>query len=232
MAGDQQSALFGQACFGSGDAKCTYGTGAFILMNTQERARFRARMVSLTTVGWRLNGETTYAARGERLHRGGCGAVAPRSMGIIDTAEEIEALAASVPDSGGGLCARTGRSGCAPLASDARGTFTGITGYTTKAHIARAVLEGIALQIADILGAMEADADSGSAASESTAAPPATTCHAVPGGHFAPRRSVRPSSRPRLWARIPRRTCSWLLGNHRILCARHGRRDILPRYEG
>ena len=80
-------------------------------------------------------------------------------LGIIDTAEEIEALAASVPDSGGVVFVPALAGLGAPhWRPDARGTFTGITGYTTKAHIARAVLEGIALQIADILGAMEADA--------------------------------------------------------------------------
>ena len=158
MAGDQQSALFGQACFGSGEAKCTYGTGAFILMNTGDRA-VPSKNGLLTTVGWRLNGTTTYALEGSAFIAGAAVQWLRDQLGIIDSAEEIEALAASVPDAGGVVFvpALAGL-GTPHWRPDARGTFTGITGYTTKAHIARAVLEGIALQISDILGAMEADA--------------------------------------------------------------------------
>ncbi len=158
MAGDQQSALFGQACFGSGEAKCTYGTGAFILMNTGERA-VPSKNGLLTTVGWRLNGTTTYALEGSAFIAGAAVQWLRDQLGIIDSAEEIEALAASVPDAGGVVFVPALAGLGAPhWRPDARGTFTGITGYTTKAHIARAVLEGIALQISDILGAMEADA--------------------------------------------------------------------------
>ena len=158
MAGDQQSALFGQACFGSGEAKCTYGTGAFILMNTGERA-VPSKNGLLTTVGWRLNGTTTYALEGSAFIAGAAVQWLRDQLDIIDSAEEIEALAASVPDAGGVVFVPALAGLGAPhWRPDARGTFTGITGYTTKAHIARAVLEGIALQISDILGAMEADA--------------------------------------------------------------------------
>lgn len=158
MAGDQQSALFGQACFGSGEAKCTYGTGAFILMNTGERA-VPSENGLLTTVGWRLDGKTTYALEGSAFIAGAAVQWLRDQLGIIDSSEEIEALAASVPDAGGVVFVPALAGLGAPhWRPDARGTFTGITGYTTKAHIARAVLEGIALQIADILGAMEADA--------------------------------------------------------------------------
>ena len=158
MAGDQQSALFGQACFGSGEAKCTYGTGAFILMNTGERA-VPSQNGLLTTVGWRLNGVTTYALEGSAFIAGAAVQWLRDQLGIIESAEEIEALAASVPDAGGVVFVPALAGLGAPhWRPDARGTFTGITGYTTKAHIARAVLEGIALQISDILGAMEADA--------------------------------------------------------------------------
>ena len=158
MAGDQQSALFGQACFGSGEAKCTYGTGAFILMNTGDRA-VPSKNGLLTTVGWRLNGTTTYALEGSAFIAGAAVQWLRDQLGIIDSAEEIEALAASVPDAGGVVFVPALAGLGAPhWRPDARGTFTGITGYTTKAHIARAVLEGIALQISDILGAMEADA--------------------------------------------------------------------------
>ena len=134
IAGDQQSALFGQACFEPGDAKCTYGTGAFILMNTGDTA-VPARTGHLTTGGWK---------------RGG--------LGFFASASEVEALAASVPDSGGvivvpafaGLGAPHWRPG-------ARAAITGLTRGTTRAHIARATLEGIALQNVDILRAMERD---------------------------------------------------------------------------
>ncbi len=158
MAGDQQAALFGQACFDSGEAKCTYGTGAFILMNTGSRA-VPSENGLLTTIGWRLNGTTTYALEGSAFIAGAAVQWLRDQLGIIESAEEIEALAATVPDAGGVVFVPALAGLGAPhWRPDARGTFTGITGYTTKAHIARAVLEGIALQISDILGAMEADA--------------------------------------------------------------------------
>ena len=157
MAGDQQSALFGQACFEKGDAKCTYGTGAFILMNTGDRA-VASNNGLLTTVGWRLNGSVTYALEGSAFIAGAAVQWLRDGLGIISSAEEIEALAQSVDDSGGvTFVPALAGLGAPHWRPDARGVFTGITGGTTKAHIARAVLEGIALQIADILGAMESD---------------------------------------------------------------------------
>lgn len=157
MAGDQQSALFGQACFRSGEAKCTYGTGAFILMNTGVDA-VPSHNGLLTTVGWRLNGETTYALEGSAFIAGAAVQWLRDQLGIIERAQDIEVLAASVPDSGGVVFVPALAGLGAPhWRPDARGLFTGITGYTTKAHIARAVLEGMALQISDILHAMEAD---------------------------------------------------------------------------
>ncbi len=157
MAGDQQSALFGQACFRSGEAKCTYGTGAFILMNTGADA-VPSHNGLLTTVGWRLNGETTYALEGSAFIAGAAVQWLRDQLGIIERAQDIEDLAASVPDSGGVVFVPALAGLGAPhWRPDARGLFTGITGYTTKAHIARAVLEGMALQISDILHAMEAD---------------------------------------------------------------------------
>ena len=157
MAGDQQSALFGQACFRSGEAKCTYGTGAFILMNTGADA-VPSHNGLLTTVGWRLNGETTYALEGSAFIAGAAVQWLRDQLGIIERAQDIEVLAASVPDSGGVVFVPALAGLGAPhWRPDARGLFTGITGYTTKAHIARAVLEGMALQISDILHAMEAD---------------------------------------------------------------------------
>lgn len=158
MAGDQQSALFGQACFASGSAKCTYGTGAFVLMNTGT-SPVTSENGLLTTVGWRLGGETTYALEGSAFIAGAAVQWLRDGLGIISTAAEIEALAASVPDSGGVVFVPALAGLGAPhWRPDARGLFLGITGGTTKAHIARAVLDGIALQISDILAAMATDA--------------------------------------------------------------------------
>jgi glycerol kinase len=158
MAGDQQSALFGQACFEPGNAKCTYGTGAFVLMNTGTWP-VKSENGLLTTVGWRVGGETTYALEGSAFIAGAAVQWLRDGLGIIDTAAEIEALAASVPDSGGVVFVPALAGLGAPhWRPDATGLFTGITGGTTKAHIARAVLDGIALQISDILSAMSTDA--------------------------------------------------------------------------
>ena len=157
MAGDQQSALFGQACFGRGEAKSTYGTGAFILMNTGPEA-VASNNGLLTTVGWRLGGETTYALEGSAFIAGAAVQWLRDGLGIINSAAEIEALAGSVEDSGGVVFVPALAGLGAPhWRPEARGLLTGVTGGTTKAHLARAVLEGIALQIADILGAMESD---------------------------------------------------------------------------
>ena len=158
MAGDQQAALFGQACFQPGMAKCTYGTGAFVLMNTGSWPVSSQRGL-LTTVGWRLDGAVTYALEGSAFVAGAAVQWLRDGLGIIQSAAEIEALAATVPDSGGVVFvpALTGL-GAPHWRPDARGLFTGLTRGTTRAHIARAVLEGVALQICDILGAMSADA--------------------------------------------------------------------------
>jgi glycerol kinase len=158
MAGDQQSALFGQACFSAGTAKCTYGTGAFLLMNTGE-APVASRHGLLTTIGWRLNGKTTYALEGSAFIAGAAVQWLRDGLGIITSAAEVEALAASVPDSGGvSFVPALAGLGAPHWRPEARGLLCGITGGTTRAHIARAVLEGVALQISDILRAMSADA--------------------------------------------------------------------------
>jgi glycerol kinase len=158
MAGDQQSALFGQGCFTPGEAKCTYGTGAFVLMNTGADA-MRSHNGLLTTVGWRLGGVTTYALEGSAFIAGAAVQWLRDGLGIIDSAEEIESLAAEVPDSGGVVFVPALAGLGAPhWRPDARGLLRGITGGTTKAHLARAVLEGMALQICDILAAMSQDA--------------------------------------------------------------------------
>ena len=158
MAGDQQAALFGQACFSRGSAKCTYGTGAFVLMNTGPEA-VASRHRLLTTVGWRLDGETTYALEGSAFIAGAAVQWLRDGLGIITSAAEVEALAAQVPDAGGVVFVPALAGLGAPhWRPEARGLLTGITGGTTRAHIARAVLEGVALQISDILRAMAADA--------------------------------------------------------------------------
>jgi glycerol kinase len=160
IAGDQQAALFGQACFAPGTAKCTYGTGAFALVNTGERAVSSERGL-LTTVAWRLAGRNTYALEGSTFIAGAVVQWLRDGLGFFSSSAEIEALARSVPDTGGVVLvpALTGL-GAPHWRPDARGVLSGITRGTTKAHIARAALEGIALQIYDLLDAMRSDSHS------------------------------------------------------------------------
>jgi glycerol kinase len=159
LAGDQQSALFGQACFTPGDAKCTYGTGAFILMNTGD-APIASTAGLLTTVAWKLaTGELRYALEGSAFIAGAAVQWLRDGLGFFTSAGEVEALAASVPDSGGVIVVPAFAGLGAPhWRPDARGAITGLTRGTTRAHIARATLEGIALQNVDILRAMQRDA--------------------------------------------------------------------------
>ncbi|HEY5950279.1 MAG TPA: glycerol kinase GlpK [Kofleriaceae bacterium] len=159
LAGDQQSALFGQTCFAPGDAKCTYGTGAFILMNTGEWP-VQSKAGLLTTVAWKLHtGELRYALEGSAFIAGAAVQWLRDGLGIIKSASEIEELARSVPESGGVIVVPAFAGLGAPhWRPDARAAITGITRGTTKAHLARATLEGIALQNVDILRAMERDA--------------------------------------------------------------------------
>jgi glycerol kinase len=158
MAGDQQAALFGQACFATGEAKCTYGTGAFLLMNTGERA-VPSKNGLLTTIAWQLGRDVTYALEGSTFVAGAMVQWLRDGLGIIHSAREIEDLARSVPDSGGVVAVPALAGLGAPhWRPEARGLISGLTRGATKAHLARAVLEGIALQIADLLGAMQADA--------------------------------------------------------------------------
>lgn len=157
IAGDQQAALFGQTCFAKGDAKCTYGTGAFMLMNTGSEV-VPSKSGMLTTVAWKVGGEVVYALEGSAFIAGAAVQWLRDGLGIISSAREIEALAASV-DSSGDVSFVPALSGLgAPYWEPrARGLVSGLSRGTTKAHLARATLEGIALQIADILRAMEAD---------------------------------------------------------------------------
>ena len=158
IAGDQQSALFGQACFAPGEAKCTYGTGAFILMNTGGKPVASTHGL-LTTVAWQLSdGELRYALEGSAFIAGAAVQWLRDGLGLIEKASDIEPLARSVPDSGGVIVVPAFAGLGAPhWRPDARAAITGITRGTTKAHLARAVLEGIALQNVDILRAMERD---------------------------------------------------------------------------
>ena len=157
MAGDQQAALFGQACFETGEAKCTYGTGAFLLMNTgDEFIQSRHRMLS--TVAWEIDGDTTYALEGSAFIAGAMVQWLRDGLQIIESAREIEELARSV-ESNDGVVVVPSISGLgAPHWNpDARGVIWGMTRGTRRGHIARATLEGIALQNVDILTAMEND---------------------------------------------------------------------------
>ncbi|MBL8518358.1 MAG: glycerol kinase GlpK [Betaproteobacteria bacterium] len=159
IAGDQQAALFGQACHSPGMAKNTYGTGCFMLMNTGTKP-VPSRNRLLTTVAWRVDGETHYALEGSVFIGGAVVQWLRDGLGFFKSAAEIEALAASVPDTGGVyLVPAFAGLGAPHWDPDARGTLVGMTRGTTRAHIARAALEAIAFQSADLLDAMTADAN-------------------------------------------------------------------------
>jgi glycerol kinase len=160
MAGDQQAALFGQVCYAPGEAKCTYGTGAFLLMHTGERPT-PSRHGLLTTVAWRLgSAPASYALEGSAFIAGALVQWLRDGLGIITRAADIEPLARQVPDSGGVVVVPALAGLGAPhWRPEARGLITGITRGTTAAHLCRAALEGIALQNHDLLRAMEADSD-------------------------------------------------------------------------
>lgn len=157
IAGDQQAALFGQMCIHKGMVKNTYGTGCFMLLNTGESAPVsRNRLV--TTVAWKLGDRTEYALEGSIFAAGAVVQWLRDGLRIIKSAPEIEQLAASVPDNGGVyLVPAFAGLGAPHWDQYARGTIAGITRGTTAGHIARAALEGIAYQVADVLKAMEAD---------------------------------------------------------------------------
>jgi glycerol kinase len=155
--GDQQAALFGQGCLSVGDAKCTYGTGAFVLLNTgARRVDSSARLVS--TLAWQIGEEATYALEGSCFVAGAAVQWLRDGLRVISSADEIEPLARSVPDSGGVVFvpALSGL-GAPHWDPDATGLITGITRGTTRGHLARATLEGIALQVHDLLMAMNED---------------------------------------------------------------------------
>ena len=157
IAGDQQAALFGQACFGVGDAKCTYGTGAFILANIGSKP-IRSRFGLLTTVAWKVGDEVAFALEGSAFVAGAAVQWLRDGLGLIKSAVDIEALASTVPTSGGvSFVPALSGLGAPYWDPEARGVICGITRGTTAAHLARATLEGIALEVDDLLGAMSDD---------------------------------------------------------------------------
>jgi glycerol kinase len=157
MAGDQQAALFGQACFDVGEAKCTFGTGSFLLLNIGSKPVL-SRSGCVTTVAWQWAGKTTYALEGSAFVCGAAVQWLRDGLGLIAASAEMESLATSVGDCGGVyfVPALAGL-GAPHWNPDARGLIGGLTRGTTKAHVARATLEGIALQNADLLLAMQKD---------------------------------------------------------------------------
>ena len=157
IAGDQQAALFGQACFSPGLAKNTYGTGCFLLMQTGAEA-VESRHRLLTTVAWQADGRLEYALEGSVFIGGAVVQWLRDGLGVIRSSEEVEALAASVEDSHGVYLvpAFTGL-GAPHWDAYARGAIVGLTRGVTSAHLARAALESIAFQVADVVSAMEAD---------------------------------------------------------------------------
>ena len=158
IAGDQQAALFGQACFDKGDAKCTYGTGAFALVNTGSEPIWSSHGL-VTTVAWRIGGKTTYALEGSAFIAGAAVQWLRDGLGVIQTSADVEALAKKVESSEAvAFVPALAGLGAPHWDPDARGTITGLTRGTTAAHIARATLEGIAFSVWDLLSAMEKDA--------------------------------------------------------------------------
>ena len=159
--GDQQAATLGQVCTRPGLAKCTYGTGCFLVLNTGPDPRPSENKL-LTTIAWRRKRETTYALEGSVFVGGAIVQWLRDGLGVIDTSAEVEELAASVDDSGGVvLVPALAGLGAPHWDPYARGALLGITRGTTSAHVARAALEGIAFSVADLVSAMEADADVG-----------------------------------------------------------------------
>ncbi|TXD44531.1 glycerol kinase GlpK [Lujinxingia vulgaris] len=157
MAGDQQSALFGQVCYQPGEAKCTYGTGAFLLMNTGDKP-VMSRHRLLSTAAWKIDGKMTYALEGSAFIAGALVQWLRDGLGFFETAAEIEELAGKVESSDGVvLIPSLAGLGAPHWNPGARGVIWGLTRGTTRAHIARAALEAIALQNVDLLKAMEQD---------------------------------------------------------------------------
>ncbi len=157
IAGDQQAALFGQACYEKGMAKNTYGTGCFLLMQTG-RQRVASQNNLLTTVAWRIGGETEYALEGSVFVAGAAVQWVRDELKLVQSAEELSELAGSVPDAGGSVLVPAFAGLGAPHWDPyARGSWVGLTRGTNRAQLCRAVLESIALQSADLVEAMIQD---------------------------------------------------------------------------
>jgi glycerol kinase len=158
-AGDQQAATFGQACFQPGTAKNTYGTGCFLLLNTGNAASLSQGNL-LTTIGWKIGEDVTYCREGSVFIGGAVVQWLRDGLGIIESSAQVESMAATVPDSGGVVVVPAFVGLGAPYWDPyARGTILGITRGTTAAHIARAAVESMAMQSADVLFAMQEDVD-------------------------------------------------------------------------
>ena len=156
-AGDQQAALFGQTCFAPGQSKCTYGTGAFLLMNTGSDP-ILSNNALVTTVAWGLNGQVTYALEGSIFVAGAAIQWLRDELKFIDSAADSEYMARKVPDTNGCYVVPAFAGLGAPYwDAYARGVITGLTRGTNKNHIIRATLDSIAYQVGDVLTAMEAD---------------------------------------------------------------------------
>ena len=157
--GDQSAALFGQTCFSKGDAKCTYGTGSFLLMNTGAEP-VQSTHGLLTTVGYKIGEQAaTYALEGSIAVTGALVQWFRDNLEVIASAPEIETLARSVEDNGGCYFVPAFSGLFAPhWRSDARGVIAGLTAYITKGHLARAVLEATAWQTREVVDAMNLDA--------------------------------------------------------------------------
>ncbi|MFO1476083.1 MAG: glycerol kinase GlpK [Verrucomicrobiota bacterium] len=159
IAGDQQAALFGQHCFQRGMAKNTYGTGCFMLMNVGPEPK-PSRHRLLSTAAWKIGARTEFALEGSVFIGGAVVQWLRDGLGILKSAAEVESLAASVPDSGGVyLVPAFAGLGAPHWDQYARGTITGLTRGTTAGHLARAALEGIAFQVADVLDVMRSDSE-------------------------------------------------------------------------
>jgi glycerol kinase len=158
--GDQQAALFGQTCFSVGEAKSTYGTGTFMLMNTGETP-VNSYAGLITTVGYRIGGEKpVYALEGSIAVTGSAVQWLRDQLGIIEHSADVEMLAMHVPDNGGVAFVPAFSGLFAPYwRPDARGALVGLSRFNTKEHVARATLESICHQSADVVAAMIADAD-------------------------------------------------------------------------
>jgi glycerol kinase len=158
--GDQQAALVGQTCFAPGEAKCTYGTGSFLLLNTGTQPA-RSERGLLTTVGYQIGSQpAVYALEGSIAVTGALVQWLRDNLGVVGSAEELNELAASVPDNGGCYVVPAFSGLFAPhWRPDARGVIAGLTGFVTRAHLARAALEATAWQVADVVEAMNLDSE-------------------------------------------------------------------------